>query len=77
MTIETIGLLGFVFAATTLATMAYERQMDVLHGPYVEVHEGARPDLLADRSWIPARLTVDRLRWKARNMVYLTSLIAC
>jgi hypothetical protein len=36
MTIETIAFLGFVFAATTLAAMAYERRMDVLYGPYLE-----------------------------------------
>jgi hypothetical protein len=35
MTIETIAFLGFVFAATTLAAMAYERRMDVLYGPYL------------------------------------------
>ena len=32
MTIETIAFLGFVFAAITLAAMAYERRMDVLYG---------------------------------------------
>jgi hypothetical protein len=77
MTIETIGLLGFVFAAATIAAIAYERRMDVLHGPYLEAPARARPDLLADRSAIPVQLTVDHLRWKTRNMVYLTSLIAC
>jgi hypothetical protein len=35
MIIETIGL-GFVFAAATLAAMAYERRMDVLYGPYID-----------------------------------------
>jgi hypothetical protein len=42
MTIETIAFLGFVFAATTLAAMAYERRMDVLYGPYLEGRTGRR-----------------------------------
>ena len=42
MTIETIAFLGFVFAATTLAAMAYERRMDVLYGPYLERRTGGR-----------------------------------
>jgi hypothetical protein len=76
-TIETIGLLGFVFGAATLAAMAYERRMDVLHGPYLEALAGARPDLFADRFWTPLQSALEHMRWKARNMVYLTSLIAC
>jgi hypothetical protein len=37
MPIETIAILGVVFAAAVnLAAMAYKRRMDVLYGPYIE-----------------------------------------
>ena len=76
MTIETITFLGFVFAATTLAAMAYERRMDVLYGPYLERRAGrVHPSI--HRFWKPVHSAVDRLRWKARGMVYLASVIAC
>jgi hypothetical protein len=77
MTIETIAFLGFAFAATTLAAMAYERRMDVLHGPYVEGRARARARLSTERFWKPVRSAADRLRWKARGMIYLPSVIAC
>ena len=77
MTIETIAFLGFVFAATTLAAMAYERRMDVLHGPYLESRATGRARLTAKRFWKPVHSAADRLRWKARGMVYLPSVIAC
>jgi hypothetical protein len=80
MTIETMAFLVAVFAATAVTAMAYERRMDVLYGPYVDGRAGRTrllADLLADRFWKPVDSAVDRLRWKARNLVYLTSLIAC
>ena len=77
MTIETIAFLGFVFAATTLAAMAYERRMDVLYGPYLEGRAARRVHLSTQRFWKPMQSAVDRLRWKARGMVYLASVIAC
>jgi hypothetical protein len=67
--IETIGLVGFVFAVTALAAMAYERRMDVLYGSYLEDRAAAR------RLWEPS--VIDRLRWKVRNVIYLASMIAC
>jgi hypothetical protein len=77
MTIETIAFLGFVFAATTLAAMAYERRMDVLYGPYLEGRARGRARLTAKRFWKPVHSAADRLRWKARGMIYLPSVIAC
>jgi hypothetical protein len=77
MTIETIAFLGFVFAATTLAAMAYERRMDVLYGPYLEGRTGRHVRLSTGLFWQPLHSAVDRLRWKARGMVYLASVIAC
>jgi hypothetical protein len=77
MTIETIAFLGFVFAAATLAAMAYERRMDVLYGPYLEGRTGRRVRLSTGLFWQPLHSAVDRLRWKARGMVYLASVIAC
>ena len=53
MTIETIAFLGFVFAATTLAAMAYERRMDVLYGPYLERRAGGHVRLSTERLWKP------------------------
>jgi hypothetical protein len=79
MTIETITILGVIFAAATLARMAYERRMDVLYGPYLESRAGSRPGLsfAADRLWKPIQSAVDRFSWKARNVVYLAAVIAC
>jgi hypothetical protein len=74
--IETIALVGFVFAAATLGAAAYERRMDVLHGPYIEGRvvvrtsvEGQRPRALLSAA--------EALQSKARNVVYLTSVIGC
>jgi hypothetical protein len=75
MDIETIGLLGFVFAATALAAKVYERRMDVLYGPYIQGRAKRRVDLSA--FWEPAQAAADRLRWKGRSMIYLASIIAC
>jgi hypothetical protein len=77
MTTETIALLGFVLAVTTLAATAYERRMDVLYGPYVEGRASGLASVSADRFWKPVHSAVNRLRWKARNIVHLASLIAC
>jgi hypothetical protein len=67
MTIETIAFLGFVFAATTLAAMAYERRMDVLYGPYLDCRAGGHVRLSTKRFWKPMHSAVDRLRWKVRG----------
>jgi hypothetical protein len=69
MTIETIAFLSFMFAATTLAAMAYERQMDVLYGPYLP----GRAHLPKHRFWEPVYSAADRLRWKARDVIYYSS----
>jgi len=73
MTIETIAIVGFVFAFSTIAAMLHERRMDVLHGPYVEQLE--RRD--REKKLFLAPVIADRFRWRARNMIYLTSIIAC
>jgi hypothetical protein len=77
MEIEIIGLVGFVFAATSLGALVHERRMDVLHGPYIEAHKERRAVFLAGQIWKLARLLADQLRWRARNMVYLASIAAC
>jgi hypothetical protein len=66
MTIETIALLSFVFAAAALATVAYECRMDVLYGPFS-----------AECFRKPARAAAESFRWKARSMAYLASAIPC
>jgi hypothetical protein len=75
MDIETIGLIGFVFAAVALAAMACERRMDVLHGSYLEDIAAGEPFHPARRLW-QASVT-DSLRWRTRNVIYLASIIAC
>ena len=77
MIIETIVLTGFVFASTALATLAFERSMDVLHGPYIEGRNTVNPAMAAlARFWRPAREAAEDLRWKARNVAYFASVIA-
>jgi hypothetical protein len=61
MTIEEVTVFGFVFAATILAAMAYERRMDVLYGPYVEGRDD-RADHLVGQFLRSMHSAVDRLR---------------
>jgi len=74
--IEIIIAVGLVFAAASLGRFAYERQMDVLHGPYIEGRTRPRG---AVASWQPARALVEalieRLNWNARHVIYLASLV--
>jgi hypothetical protein len=74
MIVETIALVSVAFAAVTLVMTAYERHMDVLHGPYIEGRVDARS---AERLWQPLQSATEALQWKARNVVYLTSVIGC
>jgi hypothetical protein len=68
---QIIGIVGFVFAAVALGALIYEREMDVLHGRYIEGREETRE---VAAIWNPAIVLVDRLNWQARNAVYLASL---
>jgi hypothetical protein len=74
MNIETIIVVGLIFAAASLGRFAYERQMDVLHGPYIE-GRNTRPVLPIIVK--PLQPIVDRLRFRLRGMVYLASIVAC
>ena len=74
MNIETVIVVGLVFAAASLGRFAYERQMDVLHGPYIE-GRNSRP--LLPIILKPLQPIVDRLRFRLRGMVYLASIVAC
>jgi hypothetical protein len=76
MTIEMIALAGFVFAATTVAAVAYERRMDVLYGPYIEGRSG-RASTSIERFWKPVRSAVDYFRWKEGFPGRLAVMIAC
>jgi hypothetical protein len=58
MDIEILGLIGFAFAATTLARVAYKRRLDVLYGPYVQ---GRPRGFSLARFWHPASSAIDRL----------------
>ncbi len=74
MNIEIAILVGLVFAAASLGRFAYQRHMDVLHGPYIEGRD-TQPmfGIIAE----PLRSMIDRLRFKLRGMVYLASIAAC
>jgi len=72
--IEIIIAVGLVFAAASLGRLAYERQMDVLHGPYIE-GRNTQPVLRTIAK--PLLSLVDRLRFKLRGMIYLASIVAC
>ena len=67
---EIIGLVGFVFAATALGALVYERQTDVLHGSYIEGREKPRT---LEANWDPLRLLADRFSFRVRNAIYLAS----
>jgi hypothetical protein len=70
MTIEIIAVVVLVFACTTAAAFLHERRMDVLHGPYVEQRDDRETKLML------APRIADYFRWRARSMIYLTSIIA-
>ena len=72
--IEIVTAVGLVFAAASLGRFAYERQMDVLHGPYIEGN-GTQPVLPVILA--PMQPIIDHLRWKLRGVVYFTSIVAC
>ena len=76
MTIETIALAGFVFAAAALAALVYERRMDVLYGPYIEGRSG-RASISIERFWTRTRSAANYLRWKAGIFSRLAAMIAC
>jgi hypothetical protein len=76
MIIETIAALGFVFAATALAAVVFERRMDVLYGPYIEGRDVSYAAIALQRFWMPMREAADGFRWKARNVAYFASVIA-
>ncbi len=74
MDIDTIGLLGFVFAATALAALLVEWRMDVML--YIEARERRRAGWTI-RLPEPVRALVERLRFSTCNAVYLASIAAC
>jgi len=69
-----IAIVGVVFAATSIAALVHEYRMDVLHGPYFE---GSGSGNSATMRLTLAPAIVDHFRWRARNMIHLTSIIAC
>jgi hypothetical protein len=75
MNIETIGFVGFAFAAAALAAILFERRMDVLHGSYIQsrAERAASPE----RFPRPFRSAIDHLRWRLRPVIHLASIIAC
>lgn len=74
MTIEIAIAVGLVFAAASLTRFAYERHMDVLHGPYIEGCTTQPVLRMVAGSLSPI---IDRLRFKLRGRAYLASIAAC
>jgi hypothetical protein len=74
MNIEIAIVVGLVFVAASLTRFAYERHMDVLHGPYIEGRTTQPVLRMLARPLLPI---IDRLRFKLRGMVYLASIAAC
>ena len=68
---EIIAILVLVFAAAATGKFIYEREMDVLHGRYIEGREESKEFAAV---WNPMLVQVERLNWTARNAVYLASL---
>lgn len=68
-----------IATATALFAFAFERRMDVLHGPYIEGRGKQATAFAVAWAIVPAIAgpAVDALRWKARNVPYVTSLFAC
>jgi hypothetical protein len=75
LTMKMIAIAGFVFAATSIAALVHEYRTDVLHGPYIEGSDRSRNVTTMRLTMAPA--IVDHFRWRARNIIYLTSIIAC
>jgi hypothetical protein len=73
MDIEIAGAIGLVFAAVSLGRLAYERRMDVLHGPYIE---GRNPEPVLRIIAKPFLTVVDRLRFRLRGLIHLSSVAA-
>jgi hypothetical protein len=72
MSIEIFGVLGFAFVAILFATMAYERRMDVLYGPYIQGRAGSR---LLNRSRKPASAAIARLlALESQKMIYVDTI---
>ena len=74
MNIEIVAVIGLVFASASIGRFAYERQMDVLYGPYIE---GRNTQSVLNIIAKPMLPIIDRMRFKLRGMVYLASIAAC
>ena len=75
MDIQTLGILGFIFAATALARIVYERRSDVLSGPYIHGRAKGRSWI---RLWQPASLAIDRMfALEGPKMIYPASFGGC
>jgi len=75
MDIQTLGVLGFIFAATALARIAYERRSDVLSGPYIL---GSAKGHSWRGFWQPASLAINRMfALEGPKMIYTASFGGC
>jgi hypothetical protein len=71
---EILGILGFVFSATTASVLVYEHQTDVLNGPYIEGRAQQSVAAIFDPARALVEAVIERLTWNARHAIYLASL---
>lgn len=72
---EILGILGFVFAATTVGVLVWEYEMDVLHGPYIEGRLRERSvAAMLDPLQVAVAAAMARIMWRARSVVYLAAM---
>ena len=71
---ELVAVFTVMAVAAVAAAVTIDRRMDVLYGPYIEGCTSEETVLQKVATLTSSR--VDHLRWKARNAIYLTSIVA-
>ena len=59
---EILGFAGLALTAVSVARMAFERRLDVLHGPYLDNGSKHRVSFWRRRHWRSVDTALDRLR---------------
>jgi hypothetical protein len=75
MIFQTFALVGLTFIAATLVAKIDERRQDVLYGRYIQ-GRARNSDLLLSNAMQAVTDGFSSLRWRARGVMYLTSVIA-
>ena len=73
---DTLGILGLIFAATAISVLIYDHETDVLYGPYIERDvQSARKAAVFEPARAFVAAVIARLNWSARHAVYLSWLV--